>query len=273
MLVPEVKETQALRCPRTRLNHPSVEQMIRRTPFPRHPAATLWARPTSWTPEPRSRPRATFWCPTPLSLVCLWCIHTSVLILTDNSVFQTLNVLYVFVIPLCLCECRLCFLERHPVRLLVRRDTRPHSWWERCHGWLGHDVDDGELALAVALLSALRHSELLNSNAHMWLLPVLVSRSTTKSPRTLRRGSTSRCLVPSISSASFSTFKPKHSGEVQRNKSWFHFQRVYSIAVGHDCNCLGLWFSRFVKRMCLLNSGSTFTDTIMSYLFFMSCIF
>lgn len=42
---------------------------------------------------------------------------------------------------------RLRLLERHPVGLLVRRDTGPHSWGKLCHRRLGHNVNDGQRLL------------------------------------------------------------------------------------------------------------------------------
>ena len=162
----EVKKTQALRCPPMTLNHPLVEQMTRWTPFQCPPAVTLPACP----------PRVTFWCPTLLFLVCL---------VNNNTVFQMqvtdidrldLLCVSVFLMPQC-DKYRLRFLERHSVRFLVRRDSRPHSWGKCCYRWLGHNVNDGELLLLLhtepvqlsgAILNPLEH--LWFHHTHIWLL-------------------------------------------------------------------------------------------------------
>lgn len=67
----EVTKTQALKCPLMSFNHPLVEQMTRRTPFPCPPAVTLSACLMNRMPKPHCPPRVTFWCPTPLFPVCL----------------------------------------------------------------------------------------------------------------------------------------------------------------------------------------------------------
>ncbi len=76
-----------------------------------------------------------------LSLYLFW-----VIILIQRLCRGTCLSVYVFLMTLWPCDkYRLRFLERHPVWLLVRRDTRSYSWGKCWYQWLGHYVDDGEL--------------------------------------------------------------------------------------------------------------------------------
>lgn len=103
---------------------------------------------------------------------------------------------------------------------------------------------------------------------------MLISRLTTKSPKTLRKGSTSKCQVPLTSCANFSTFKPKHSGKRHLDIFQCLFQglSVYFNNFRHDCNFfLGLCLSRIAKCMNLPNGDCPFINTILSYLFVVSC--
>lgn len=183
----EVKETQALKCPLMKSNHPSVEQMTRQTPFRCHPAATLWACPMNQTPEPLCPHRVTFWCPTRLFLVCpclnvcvcARCIRASVFIPIKNVVIRMqfraidrLDLLCAVCLPnatLTMWHIQVMFLGETPSRdpgtlrqwTVFLRKMLPLMTWLQCWWWWASLIT---VKLAGVVLNPLDNLALLNLN-------------------------------------------------------------------------------------------------------------
>lgn len=94
---------------------------------------------------------------------------------------------------------------------------------------------------------------------------MLISRSTMKSPKTLQKASSSKCLVPLTSCANFSTFKPKHSSKCRLNIFQCHFQglSVYFNAEWHNwfffmINCMSQPITWIFQMVVVLLSTQSF---------------